>query len=82
MWWKAFKEVFLPGVGYVDKPPLAPAIPVNKDGIKLPTFNGTRFLQPAAKKNPKSVFICSSSICFRKRIGRIIYGKEGEDILL
>ena len=91
MWWKAFKEAFLPGVGYVSNPPLTPTIPINstskshlvakapKDGIKLTTSDGTRFLQPAAKK---STFICSSSINFRKRIGRIIYGKEGEELFL
>ena len=95
MWWKAFKNVFLPEKEHpLASNPLTPSIPINsvskshliseapRGGIKLTTSNGTRFLQPPAKKSPKSVFICSSSISFRKRIGRIIYGKEGEDILL
>ena len=38
--------------------------------------------EAGVKKERKPVFICSGSKCFKKRVGRIIYGKEGEELFL
>lgn len=37
---------------------------------------------PPAKKNTKPFFYISKSRIFRRRVGRLIYGKEGNDIFL
>ena len=78
-------DVFIPGVGNMSVPKdevdewgVAMGVPV-----KAPYKSVGQIKKEAgAKKERKPVFICSGSRCFKKRIGRIIYGKEGEDILL
>jgi hypothetical protein len=74
-------EIFVPGIGYMQVPKdEAPHWGV-VDGMN-PPYKSVSQIKQAAKKEHKPVFILSKSIPWRKRVGRIIYGKEGEDIFL
>jgi hypothetical protein len=76
---KRLVEIFVPGYGYLRVPEDQTEDWGIANGVG---YTSVSQIKQAAKKNHKPVFILSKSIPWRKRVGRIIYGKEGEDIFL
>ncbi len=80
---KGFVDMFVPGLGmtaipYEDLPESMGSVNTGLTG-----YRSIREIRAAAKRRAvKPVFILSKSRVFRRRVGRIIYGKEGEDLFL
>jgi len=79
-------DQFVPGIGMVK----TPLDQVRSPGSVASTVTGYRSIKEiramakgrAKAREVKPLFILSKSKVFRKRVGRIIYGKEGENIFI
>jgi hypothetical protein len=87
-----FVEIFVPGIGFTDVPydqaeeyhgSVNSSVTGYRTIKQIRALARARSVEAEAKKVPlKPTFILSKSRVFRRRVGRIIYGKEGEDIFL
>ena len=81
-----FPFINVPGIGEVDVAPgddIHPGATVVGNIMSGYTkISDIKKKHGGAKKEPKPAFILSKSKTFRRRVGRILYGKEGEDIFL
>jgi hypothetical protein len=87
---KMFVQMFVPGIGmtevpYEDVPDLNS--PANYHGVV--GYRSIKEIKAMARANgviaesrKKPTFVLSKSRTFRRRVGRIIYGKEGENMFL
>lgn len=80
-------DIFVPGIGPMEVPIEEAESMVEGYGARMTGYSSVSEIKAAArpsraKKNRKPVFILSKSRVFRKRVGRIIYGKEGEELFL
>ena len=80
---KGFVDMFVPGLGmtaipYEDLPESMGSVNSQMTG-----YRSIKEIRAEAKKRRiRPVFILSKSRIFRRRVGRILYGKEGEDLFL
>ena len=87
--WKAtgaMMKMFVPGIGEVDVGSEDAPPPGAVAGV-LPgtTYKSIKQIKQECSEPPrviKPTFILSKSRIFRRRVGRILYGKEGEDLFL
>jgi len=80
---KGFVDMFVPGLGMTKIP--FEELPEHMGSVNASVtgYKSIKEIRAAAKKRQiKPVFILSKSKIFKKRVGRIIYGKEGENIFL
>lgn len=80
-------RMFIPGVGHTTVPKENATTTTNQ-GIKITTGDGYKSVSQiraecrGSKTSREPVFILSSSKIWRRRVARILYGKEDEDYFL